>query len=89
MKSYILTAKIKVTDESIRKARKWEKRGNYKYGDNVAHLLMDCMADGKDIEHEIQELDIEDVNANQLDQTLKQVLEGTKKTPAVSRGYAG
>ena len=59
MKTYTLTAELKVTDKSIQKAREWEKRKNYKYGDDIAHLLTDCIADGEDIGHEIEKLEID------------------------------
>lgn len=60
MKTYILTAELKVTDESIAKARSWEKRKNYKYGEDVGHLLIDCIADGEDIGHEIEKTEIDE-----------------------------
>lgn len=58
MKTYILTAELKVTDESIRKARIWEKRKNLRYGEDIAHLLTDCIADGEDIGHEIESTEL-------------------------------
>lgn len=62
MKTYILTANLKVTDESIRKARKWEKRKNFSYGEDIAHLLTDCISDGEDIGHEIESTELEEQN---------------------------
>lgn len=60
MKTYILTAELKVTDESIAKARKWAKRKRYDYKDDVAHLLFDCIADGEDIGYEIEKTELDD-----------------------------
>lgn len=63
MKQYILSAELKVTDEDIRNARIWEKRKNLNYKDNVAHLLVDYMADGE------PDFDIEMVELNEIKQT--------------------
>lgn len=60
MKTYTLTVEVKVTDEAIKKARKWEKRKTLSYGDDVAHLLFDCIADGEDIGYEIEKTELDD-----------------------------
>lgn len=75
MKTYILTAQLKVTDESIRKARKWEKRRNHRYGDDVAHLLMDAIGDGEDIGYEIEKTELDEHKENDLKTILEKLNE--------------
>lgn len=76
MKTYILTSELKVTDETIRKARQWEKRKNLNYGDDVAHLLFDCIADGEDIGYEIEKTELDD--CKETENGFKKLLEEIK-----------
>lgn len=58
MTTYILTAKIKVGKEDIRKATKWAKRRGYNYGDDLANLIFDYLTDGgQDMDMESTEIE--------------------------------
>jgi len=50
MKTYILTVKIKVDSEDIRKARRWAKRRGFKYAykgdDCLGSMVFDYLTDG-------------------------------------------
>ncbi len=58
MKSYMLTAEFRVNDNIIKKAREWEKKKNFDYKDDVAHLLTDCITDGEFERMEVEEADL-------------------------------
>lgn len=60
MKKHIITAKIKVDEDTIRDARKWEKRRNYKYGDDVGQLVLDYLMSDKSREYDLEEVEIDE-----------------------------
>lgn len=64
MKIYVLKSELKVTDDLIRTAHRWEKRRTLKYGEDIAHLLLDYLLENGD-EHgnaEIENVEIEEVS---------------------------
>lgn len=62
MKTYILTAKLKINEQTIRQARLWEKRRKLKYGDNTAHLVMDYISSGEIVDYENESIEMEEYN---------------------------
>lgn len=61
MKNYILTAEVRVDDNDIKMARKWEKRKRLDYKDDIAHLIFDCMTDNGPVAHEIIKTEIDEI----------------------------
>lgn len=49
MKTYILTTKIRIEEEQIRRARKWARRRGYDYKEDIAHMVLDYITDGSNI----------------------------------------
>lgn len=60
MKQYILKAEVRVDEDDIKKARKWEKERNLDYKDDIAHLVFDCMTDHGPVVHKILKTEIEE-----------------------------
>lgn len=55
---FVLIAKVKITEDEIRKAKIWERERGLDYKGDTAHLLFDWMTDGtSDIEIESTELE--------------------------------
>lgn len=60
MKQYILTAKLKVDSEDIRRARTWARDKGLDYKDDVAQMVLDCLSDRGSVVHEIVSVEIEE-----------------------------
>lgn len=58
MKSYILTAEVRVDDEDILRAKNWAKEKGLDYQDDIAHLVFDCISDNGPVAHEIESTEI-------------------------------
>lgn len=59
MKSYILAGKVRIDDNDIATAKEWAKSNGFDYGNDIAHLVFDYIASGRNMDFEIVETEID------------------------------